>query len=297
MVQEKWLDKINWRFNAADYATILYALSTTIWILIFYNDIENPLSRLVFRAGIIIFIFLLFNIRIPGLENLFFFIKISYTSTLLIYWYGETASLNSVLFSPFDGFLYQLDEKLFGYQPSVEFSKSYGAPLFSEIMYLGYFSYYVLNALAILFYFIYDKQNTTKAVFIIIFSFFIYYWFFILFPSIGPQYFLAPELRNIPDGLFFQEGISYLLHLGEKPTGAFPSSHVGMALIFMILIYRISKKSFRILIPVSVILTFSTVYLKAHYFIDVIGGLLSGILIYWFSTKVYNLIKRKTGVK
>lgn len=274
----------------------MYALTTAIWILFFLNEIENPLGKLLFRAGVIVFIVLLFNVRMPGFENLTFFIKISYSSALLLYWYGETASLNSVLFSSFDGILYQLDEKLFGYQPSVEFSK-FLAPLFSEVMYLGYFSYYVLNAIAILFYFIYDKQNTTRVVFIIIFSFFIYYWFFILFPSIGPQYYLASELRNVPAGIFLQDYIKYLLQLGEKPTGAFPSSHVGMVLIFMILIYRISKKSFWLLIPVCIVLTLATVYLKAHYFIDVIGGIISGLLIYCFSLKVYNYIFRKTGIQ
>ncbi|MBK7096059.1 MAG: phosphatase PAP2 family protein [Saprospiraceae bacterium] len=297
MVQGKWLDKINWRFNAADYATILYALTTAIWILIFFEKIENPLDKLLFRAGIIGFIVLLFNIRSAKFNDLIFFIKISYSSALLVYWYGETSALNTVLFAPFDQILYDADQLLFGYQPSIVFPDFFSQALISEIMHLGYFSYYVLNAIAILLYYLYDRPQTLKTVFIIVFSFFIYYWFFILFPSIGPQYFLPVELRNVPHGLVFQDGIRFLLHWGEKPTGAFPSSHVGMALIFMILIYRISKKSFWLLMPVTLILTFATVYLKAHYFIDVIGGIVSGIIIYWISIRIHHFISKKTLVQ
>jgi len=296
MVQGKWLDKINWRFNAADYATILYALSTAIWIMVFFKDIDDPGFKLLFRVFIIGFIILLFNIKIPGFEKLLFFIKISYSSVLLVYWYGETAALNYVLFSPFDSILYQIDQQLFAYQPSIEFSQKYSAPLFSEIMYLGYFSYYVLNAISILLYFFYDKKQTTRVVFIIIFSFFVYYWFFILFPSVGPQYYLDLGLRSVPAGLLFQEKIKYLLDLGEEPTGAFPSSHVGMALIFMILIYRISSKYFWVMVPVCIVLTFATVYIKAHYFIDIIGGIISGLIIYWFSVKIHQFVSVKAGI-
>jgi membrane-associated phospholipid phosphatase len=163
-------------------------------------------------------------------------------------------------------------------------------------MYLGYFSYYVLNAISILLYFFYDKKQTTRVVFIIIFSFFVYYWFFILFPSVGPQYYLDLELRSVPSGIMFQEGIRYLLDLGEKPTGAFPSSHVGMALVFMILIYRISNKYFWLLVPVCVVLTLATVYIKAHYFIDIIGGIISGLIIYWFSVKIHQFVSVKAGI-
>ena len=296
MVQRKWLDKINWRFNSADYATILYALTTAIWIFIFIDKIDSPLQKLVIRIGIVGFILILFNIRSLRFQNLISFIKISYSSAILIYWYGETAALNTAVFLPFDQIFYNIDQQLFTFQPSIGFSKKFSSPFVSEIMHLGYFSYYILNALAILLYFFFDRSQTHRTVFIIIFSFFIYYWIFILFPSVGPQYYLPEQLRNMPDGLFFQKGIRFLLQSGEKPTGAFPSSHVGMAIIFLILIYRVSKRIFWISIPVTIILTFATVYLKAHYFIDVVGGVISGFLLYRFSVFIHRLIYRKTGV-
>ncbi|MGE5356795.1 MAG: phosphatase PAP2 family protein [Deltaproteobacteria bacterium] len=287
MVQGKWLVKLNLRFNPADYATILYAIITSLWILIFFNKIEDSFEKIVFRIGVILLIVLIFNIKSIKYNDILDFIKISYSSFLLVYWYRETASLNTFVFDPFDHYLFSIDQRIFGFQPSVEFSARYGSPIWSEIMYYGYFSYYFINMLAILLYFFKKKASVHKTVFIVIFSFIIYYIVFIIFPSYGPQFYLPYELRSVPNGFLLQQEIRYLLSNAEVRTGAFPSSHVGLALIFMILIFKISKKVFWVILPVSLILMASTVYIKAHYFIDVIAGLISGFMFYYISYYLY----------
>lgn len=287
MVQGKWLAKLNLRFNPADYATIFYAIITSIWILIFFNKIEDSLEKIVFRIGVILIIVLIFNIRSPKYNDILDFVKISYSSLLLVYWYRETASLNTFVFDPFDHYLFSIDQNIFGFQPSVEFSARYSSPIWSEIMYYGYFSYYFINLVAILLYYFKIKLSVHKTVFIIIFSFLLYYIVFIIFPSYGPQFYLPYELRKVPNGFLLQPEIRYLLSNAEVRTGAFPSSHVGLALIFMILIFKISKKVFWLLLPVSLILMASTVYIKAHYFIDVIAGLISGLMFYQISYYLY----------
>ena len=150
MVQGKWLAKLNLRFNPADYATIFYAIFTSIWILIFFNKIEDSLEKIVFRIGVMLIIVLIFNLRSPKYNDILDFVKISYSSLLLVYWYRETASLNTFVFDPFDHYLYSIDQNIFGFQPSVEFSARYCSPIWSEMMYYGYFSYYFINMVAIL---------------------------------------------------------------------------------------------------------------------------------------------------
>ena len=59
--------------------------------------------------------------------------------------YKETAMLNTLIFPKIDEFLSVLDQKLFGFQPSVEFSKHYNSLFFSELFYFGYFCYYLLT--------------------------------------------------------------------------------------------------------------------------------------------------------
>jgi membrane-associated phospholipid phosphatase len=76
-------------------------------------------------------------------------------------------------------------------------------------------------------------------------------------------------------------------HIGETETGAFPSSHVGMSVIFLILSYKYLRKAFWIILLPVILLWFATVYIKAHYLIDVLGGFVSAPLIYFITVKLY----------
>ena len=69
---------------------------------------------------------------------------------------------------------------------------------------------------------------------------------------------------------------------GERPTAAFPSSHVGVTTVVMLLALRTRSKGliFTIL-PFYILMCLSTVYIYAHYAIDAIAGLLTGILLYF----------------
>jgi len=71
--------------------------------------------------------------------------------------------------------------------------------------------------------------------------------------------------------------------LGEKPTGAFPSSHVGVMTIYMIFLWKHCRPFYRILFVFSILLALSTVYIKAHYGIDMIFGFITAYPIYLFS--------------
>jgi membrane-associated phospholipid phosphatase len=82
------------------------------------------------------------------------------------------------------------------------------------------------------------------------------------------------------DGFFY-----YLVEsahdAGERPTAAFPSSHVGITTILMFLAWKARcKPLFWGMMPFYVLMCFATVYIQAHYAIDVIGGWISAVVIY-----------------
>jgi len=79
--------------------------------------------------------------------------------------------------------------------------------------------------------------------------------------------------------------------MGEGPTAAFPSSHVGIVLILLYLANKFTPKLLKWLIPISILLILSTVYIKAHYVVDVIAGILSFPTIYWLSSASYHRLK------
>jgi membrane-associated phospholipid phosphatase len=177
--------------------------------------------------------------------------------------------------------------------------------VFSELMHLGYASYYPLIALVTLYYFFYRYQEFSRATFIILASFFIYYVVFILLPVAGPQYYyLAAGVDQIAQGHFPSIGDYFATHddslpipgwkdgffyqcvasahaAGERPTAAFPSSHVGITTILLFLAWHArNRKLLYTLLPFYVLMCFATVYIQAHYAVDVIGGWISAALIY-----------------
>ena len=68
---------------------------------------------------------------------------------------------------------------------------------------------------------------------------------------------------------------------GERPTAAFPSSHVGVSTICILLAWHSgNRKLLFSLLPFYVFLCMATVYIQAHYAIDAIAGLITGVVFY-----------------
>ncbi len=150
---------------------------------------------------------------------------------------------------------------------------------------------------------------------IIMTAFFLYYLIYIFLPVSGPQfYFQAVGVDEImqghfpalgtyfsshtdmlpapgnPDGLFYRL-VSSAQATGERPTAAFPSSHIGISTIVLLLARRHAPRLLLILIPLWALLCCATVYIQAHYLIDAIAGLLTAPLILWIADKSMPMLK------
>lgn len=284
---------ISW-LNLNDKLTFVYAFVTLIFILFNYNKVQNPLSMIGFRGIVIVIGIFLAYYRRFNKNKILELIHISFPVLLLGYWYGETGYMNLIFYpQPIDATFIHIDEILFNTQPSQEFSKLLPQAWFSELMNFAYFSYYALTFLTIYVIYFKSKEKVEKTIFLILCSFYIYYIVFIIFPVVGPQFFLPKDLTTIPDGYIFREAVRLAQHLGETPTGAFPSSHVGMTMIFLIIAFKHIKKLFPYMLIIFILLCLSTVYIKAHYVIDVIGGFISAPIIYWISIKIFNKVNKK----
>jgi len=202
---------------------------------------------------------------------------------LLAFFYRETAQLNTYLFSKIDPFLCHWDQLIFGFQPSVRFSEIFSSALFSEFMFFGYFSYYLMPPAALLIIWRYRITHFSRFSFLLLSSYFIYYLIFIILPAEGPQFYFPIPLNLIDAQGPFAILVKLIQKFGEAPTAAFPSSHVGIMIIILILLYKIHNRLFKILMPLSILLLFSTIYIKAHYFVDVIAGLLSAPIVLIFN--------------
>lgn len=250
-------------------------------------------------------------------------VKIFPLMVFLIWWYPETFEFCSQF--PYQDHVFAgIDQSLFGCQPALEFDHLMPSALASELFCLGYYSYYYMMAAVMFFYLLCRYDQLGKAEFIFLGSFFMFYFVFEFLPVAGPQFYFRalldtgaidsvtssasfstlfaegfPQLGNYfqnhremisPDmhGIFGQLVIG-AQEIGERPTAAFPSSHVGIGTVLMLLAWKARNKYlFWIMFPLYILLFCGTVYIKAHYLIDSIAGFFTAIMFYWITASLYN---------
>jgi membrane-associated phospholipid phosphatase len=156
---------------------------------------------------------------------------------------------------------------------------------FAELMNICYFSYYLITTVVCLAIYFKNRTESYESIFIVIFSFYLYYIVFALIPVAGPQFFYG--YSDVEPPYFFGKIMHYILLNVEEPTGAFPSSHVGIALILSYVAFKHQRLVFYFSLPFVIGICFATVYLKAHYLIDVIGAFISVPIFIAISSFVY----------
>lgn len=291
-----------------------YLVLTLLLILFGYTKLQNPESLIWGRARIVALtcaVWVVYRMVPCRFTHL---CRISLQLLLLIWWYPDTYELNK-LFPNLDHLFAGYEQSLFGYQPALLFSQHVTNIVFSELMYLGYMSYYPLIGVVTLFYFFRRSAEFDRTVFVILGSFFLYYLVFVFLPVTGPQYYyLAVGMDNIANGVFPNVNDYFVTHMealpmsgnsngllyqsfvdghtaGERPTAAFPSSHVGICTVLMLLAWRSRSRGLVLFIlPFFILMTFATVYIRAHYVIDVVAGLLSGVILYFTTQRCHILV-------
>ncbi len=271
-----------------DIGTVFYILFSTIFICINASSIKDVWTHFALRSCVITLMFILTALNKKFPNKIILLLKNTYPLLFLNYFYGETAFIKNIIFSiDLDVYMSQIDQWLFGCQPALEFSKIMPQAWFNELMFMSYFSYYLLAGIVCISVYFEKTSESYRANFVIIISFYLYYILYIIFPVLGPQYYFN-ETAYIPDQPYIFGKIMYFLHPIERPTGAFPSSHVGMAIIFSYIFFNHIKKLFFITLPFVISICFATIYLKEHYVIDIIVGLLSAPLLIILSGSIYD---------
>lgn len=299
---------------ALEWVMLAYMVLTLAVMLFAYTKLQNPESMLWGRFRIVAMTAALWMVYrlVPCRITVLF--RVIGQMALLSWWYPDTYELNR-LFPNLDHLFATWEQQLFGCQPSLIFCKAISNAFFSEMMDLGYAVYYPMIAFVLFFYFFRRYDQFMRASFVVLASFFLYYIIYVFVPVTGPQYYYeAVGLDNIARGIFPDLGHYFATHqealqspgwtdgffykqvaaahaAGERPTAAFPSSHVGVSTIVMLLAWATKNRRLVLwLLPLYVLLCLSTVYIYAHYAIDVLGGWVTGVA-FFFTT--YHLYKTK----
>ena len=281
---------------AIEWVVMGYLVITTLLMLFTYTKVHNPGDMLWGRMQIVFMTIALWAVYRMFPCRLTRLCRILAQMALLSWWYPDTYEFNR-MFPNLDHVFATWEQQIFGFQPSLVFASTFSHPLVSELMDMGYAAYFPMIAVVTLFYFFCRYADFGRATFVILASFFTYYIIYIVLPVAGPQYYYcAVGLDDIARGVFpnvhdwfathdecltspgVKDGFFYQMvadahNAGERPTAAFPSSHVGVSTILMLLAWKArSKRLLLFLTPFYVLLCLSTVYIYAHYAIDVFGG-------------------------
>jgi membrane-associated phospholipid phosphatase len=296
---------------AVEWIAIAYLLFTVVIMAVQWDQLVNTEQMVKGRLQ-----FLLVTLAVWGVYRLLpcpltLFLRIAVQMVFLSWWYPDTYELNRML-PNLDHVFAGLEQQLFGCQPSLLFSQKVPWGWFSELMCMGYVSYFPLMSVLLVYYFFMRHHEFLLSAFVLLTSFFVFYVVFALLPVTGPQfYYLAVGTDNIAQGVLPNVGDWFLTHsermappgwsggvfhhlldlahdAGERPTAAFPSSHVGITTVVMLLAWRTRSRSlFFGMLPFFLLMCLSTVYIYAHYAIDAIAGFLTGLVFYFTLMPLY----------
>lgn len=287
-----------------------YTLLTSIAIVVLYGQMDHPMLMLLERLAIVVVTLALVVVYHKYPCKVTAFLRVGFQLALLSYWYPDTFEFNRLL-PNLDHLFADAEQAIFNAQPAYWFHRCYPQMWISEPLNMGYVAYFPLIAVITCWYFVKHFDLFEKIGFVLTASFFIYYIIYMVLPVAGPQfYFPAIGEENVLAGIFpavgdyfnlhpelmpyTEQGQGFFYHLlelsheaGERPTAAFPSSHVGISTIIMLMGWRSSKKLTLWMLPFYILLCISTVYIQAHYLIDIFAGWISGYLLYMFTSWLF----------
>ncbi len=303
--------KVSKGLLAFEWVAFGYMAFTLLMIALLWTRLQQPETLLLGRLRFVIITLAVWALYRLLPCRLTLFARIAAQMIFLSWWYPDTFELNRVL-PNLDPVFASWEQSIFGCQPALLFAQKAPWAWFSELMCMGYVSYFALMVLVILYYFLFRFKEFGMASFVLFGAFFTYYVIFVLLPVTGPQfYYLAAGTENIAAGVFpaigdwflthsekmatpgWTDGIFYhfleLTHnAGERPTAAFPSSHVGITtILFLLACHSRNRLLIFTILPFYVLMCLATVYIQAHYAIDVIAGFVSGLLFYFIFLKTH----------
>lgn len=299
-----------------DVINIIFYMFLTVLALLFSHQIKAWWFITFFNLALILFIiYIAVKWEQTGNSGIFSpkrFIREWYLLPLILLTFKEIYFFIKLLNLPdYDWILIKMDYIIFGEHPTYVLSKI-ANPILTELLQISYSTFYFLPI--ILAYDFYRRGDIEKYRYVmstIVYGFYLSYIGYLLVPAIGPRFTLHDfsKLDKELPGLILTEPLRLVINTGESiPIGianpqdyaqrdAFPSGHTQLTFVIMYLSIVLNSRTKYFLIPIGILLIFSTVYLRYHYVIDLIAGFLFAVLTLSTSPYLYNQYETKFGLK
>jgi len=280
------------RFTIPEKYSLAILLLYLLLAVVYYSSFESPVHFIMLNIGMLIYIgFIAYAERFFKSDKYTLFRNISLIAALYIIYSQIFSIIDFVNPNLVDSSLIAIDHWLIGTDITT-IASQFTHPLLTELLQIAYFLFFVaMLSQGIL---LYTRDTTTDFDFFIrniIFGFYLSYIGYILFPAIGPRFTIG-DFSTISEqlpGLWLTEPIRTLINgagnIGNPLTAALdvnkdcmPSGHTMMTVINLWMAYRLKLKIRHVILVISFLIIFSTLYLQYHYLIDVIAGIICAFL-------------------
>ena len=283
------------RVYPADFIILFYYLLVGLFIIV--AGALGKLEHWWFYAlhHLVVFLlvgFLLSKVKATG-KNLLSFIRLMYPMVLFGVMYRETHDLDQVIFAkPLDWYFAIWDQFIFKFRPCVDFATKFGMRWFSELMHIGYFSYFpIIVSLPLIWWFRGRLDMVKRRIFDLAFVYMISNFLFIILPVQGPRV-QIPDAGVIPRiGYIFGPFFEWLFVTGGIAGAAFPSSHCSIATIVAANSIKDIPKASPFIWLAVLMLYLATVYGRFHYAVDVIYGAGLGLICFIITPYIYRWLE------
>ncbi|MFA6428406.1 MAG: phosphatase PAP2 family protein [Candidatus Buchananbacteria bacterium] len=193
----------------------------------------------------------------------------------------------------FDWLLTAIDRWLFWGQLPTLMIQSWNNYWLTEWFSLIYLLYLPLLIVAPLYFYLHNKQLYRKITILICLTSIIGLTGYIILPAVGPDSYLSDKfIQSIIGGPIFKLE-NFIISLVRAPRDTFPSMHVAHTAVILFFCWRRKRFIFWWLLPFVLSVWLSTMYLRYHYFIDVLSGVAVALLAYWLYLKLIQNVNIK----
>jgi membrane-associated phospholipid phosphatase len=279
------------RFRLMDINIAGYMGLIGILVIIFRKNVSIWPKHVLIHAAFVIGVLEIVRLGEKHPENKFFsFLRAFYPIAFFLYAWEELPMLQSMFYGSFwfTETLVRWDKLIFGVHPTVWLQRLYN-PWFDELINFIYASYLTFFILVPLYFFVQGKKQVTYAIYsLATFTYMTNFIIFYFLPGLGAR--PAPMLEGLhvkeQTGFLFTELNRIIQAKGGIDCGAFPSSHVAGSMVWTLAAMRYDKRLGYILLPITIGIGFSTVYMTLHHAVDPIAGYIWGAFSFFLGLKL-----------
>ncbi|WP_372366449.1 phosphatase PAP2 family protein [Candidatus Uabimicrobium sp. HlEnr_7] len=184
-----------------------------------------------------------------------------------------------------DHYLLRCDEFLFGKTLSI-YMEQFHSVWLTDINNLLYVLYDIYLAVFLTHCLFVQLNKAQLAAHYLFNAFFLGFVIYILVPAVGPRYAYTHLYSFEINGGVISQLISSFIENASPGYDVFPSLHTMVLLVLLDYDYHCHRFRFNFMLPFAFGILFSTLYLRYHYAIDLIAGIILFLLLkLWFEKR------------